>query len=124
MTPNDNKLPERVWLKSDHTWSTVLNATPPPGKLAYIHESHLTTLKAELALAKQQIEEWREALEFYADKKNYGSDDYSRTDGFDCFDVVLNDFSQSDTKNCSRHAGRRAKQALAKWPRKESGDET
>lgn len=32
-------------------------------EVIYIPESHLTTLRAELELAKQQIEEWREALE-------------------------------------------------------------
>lgn len=60
-----------------------------------------------------EVRRLREALQFYADESNYGSDDKSRTDGFDCFDVVLHDFSSSDTDKRRRFAGRRARAALA-----------
>jgi hypothetical protein len=56
----------------------------------YIPESHLTTLKAELALAKQQIEDLREAL------------------------GKIHICKVRDTE-----AWTMAREALAKWPRKE-----
>lgn len=53
-----------------------------------------------------------EVIKFYGDEKSYGSDDVSLTDGFDCYDVVLHDFNESDTKARTRYAGKRARQFL------------
>lgn len=65
-----------------------------------------------LEAAEKRVKELEFALEFYADESNYGSDDVSRHDGFQCFDIVLYDFSPSDTKACKRVAGHRARQVL------------
>ena len=69
------------------------------------HESILKSLRASIL-------DLQNTIQWYADKVNYGSDDKSNHDGFECFDIVLFDFSQSDTEKMRRHAGKRAKQAL------------
>lgn len=68
------------------------------------HEKQLATLHEALVAAV-------EALEFYGDKENYGSDDTSRRTGNKCFDIVLFDFERGDKKD---YAGSRARYTLSK----------
>lgn len=33
---SEMEIPNRVWLRADHTWSTIMNRTAPPGKFEYV----------------------------------------------------------------------------------------
>lgn len=59
---------------------------------------------------RRENKKLRTALEFYANKDNYGSDDTSRATGNKCFDIVLFDFERGEKED---YAGRRARIALA-----------
>jgi hypothetical protein len=65
----------------------------------------------EIEYLKSQLAVAVEALEFYGDKENYNSEDYSRTTGNKVYDIVLFDFERGLKKD---YAGRRAREALAK----------
>lgn len=49
------------------------------------------------------------ALKFYANKKNYASDDRSLATGNQCYDIVLFDFNRGKKRD---YAGARARKAL------------
>jgi len=68
--------------------------------------------KIEKLTAK--VKRYEEALGFYADPDNYGSDDVSRSTGNKQFDIICFDFDR-DYNTGEDYGGKRARAALAKY---------
>lgn len=71
----------------------------------YVPESEIERLVA-------LNQKYKEALEFYANKDNYGTDDKSRTTGNITYDICLFDFDRNMGPG-QDFAGRRARVALS-----------
>lgn len=83
------------------------------GRRKAIIEANAESLaRAYLALLEKNAV-LEDAVKFYADKETYGSNDASRTDGGECFDVVCFDFDRN-LEPGKHFAGKLAREALEK----------
>lgn len=50
------EMPDRIWIRADKTWSTIMNSTPPPGRVEYVSESLVEQLRRERDRYKAALE--------------------------------------------------------------------
>ncbi|MCP3873366.1 MAG: hypothetical protein GY699_09465 [Desulfobacteraceae bacterium] len=100
---------------------TIKDLSKENEELEQINQNNLELFKIKdniIRGLRRNSEKLRECVEFYADKDNWGSDSKSLHDGFSCFDIILYDFSQSDTELMRKYGGKLARQTLKELEKK------